>query len=175
MRTAKLAAWIMSPNLRSLKLHGLVGKLPGWISHLRDLRKLHLQMSTILPQEEIDVLSGLRKLAILCLHFNLFPDGQLQFGTGFSELRLLEIHCKPRLQAITFPTSGFCNLQALKLRCYNVSSSLQFSGLEHLRELKEVWLSGTDSEALQQHLNGKLEQHPNEIKPVLRKGPRPSG
>lgn len=62
---------------------------------------------------------------------------------------------------------GFTCLEALKLQCYSISY-LQFSGLENLQELKEVWLSGPCSEEFKEHMQNVLACHPNEIKPVLR-------
>ncbi|XP_062182859.1 disease resistance protein Pik-2-like [Phragmites australis] len=158
-------------NLRSLKLYGLVGKLPVWIKQLQNLRILNLQM-TMLPQEEIDLLGGLPKLAILCISFEEFQDGELRFRTGLKPLHVLEITCNSRLQSVTFPTLGFSNLVALKLHCCSVSH-LQVFGLRCLDSLKEVWLSGSYDEALlKRHLGSQLDGHPNKIRPVLREGPR---
>ncbi|CAL4895594.1 unnamed protein product [Urochloa decumbens] len=61
-------------NLRSLKLYGLVGKLPVWMMQLRSLTRIDLQMTT-LPQEEMDALEGILNLRTLCLFVKEFQDG----------------------------------------------------------------------------------------------------
>ncbi|CAO2152476.1 unnamed protein product [Urochloa humidicola] len=125
----------------------------------------------MVPQEEIDLLGDLPKLAILCLCFKEFQDGELRFRTGLKLVHVLEIACNSRLEAVTFPTLGFSNLEALKLHSSSVSH-LQVSGLSFLYNLKEIWLSGSYDATLKQHLWSQLAEHPNQIKPVLREGPR---
>jgi hypothetical protein len=56
-------------------------------------------------------------------------------------------------------------LELLIVECYS-GSSYQFSGLDHLSQLKEVWLKGSYEEALKEQLQGQLADHPKE--PVLK-------
>ncbi|OEL14348.1 hypothetical protein BAE44_0024633 [Dichanthelium oligosanthes] len=108
-------------NLRSLKLYGLAGKLPAWIKGLLNLRKLNLQMTTILAQEEIDVLGGLPKLQILCLCLKEFQDGgKLRFRTGFRDISVLEIACNSKLKVLAFDGRDKMEcVEVLKIHCCN--------------------------------------------------------
>lgn len=149
-------------------MYGQVHKLPTWIRYLGNIRKLKLQMAAMLSEDEIDVLGNLSKLAILSLCFKLFPEGELQFRGRINQLRLLEIGCHSGLRNVVFSSSRFPYLEALKLHFYELSS-LQFSGLENLGELKEVWLSGCYDEAFRQNMQIMLATpRPNKIQPVLR-------
>uniref|UniRef100_K3ZNR6 NB-ARC domain-containing protein n=1 Tax=Setaria italica TaxID=4555 RepID=K3ZNR6_SETIT len=160
-------------NLRCLKFYGLVGKLPVWMMHLQSLARVNLHM-TMLPQEELDAIENIPNLRILCLFLKEFQDGKLQFGRHFCQLHALEIACNSRLQSVTFDSGAMQNLEVLNIRCSSVSSTVfsHFSGLEQLRELKEVWLWGSYDVALKQHLQHQLDRHPKQIKPVLREEPR---
>ncbi|KAL6870860.1 hypothetical protein ACP4OV_014708 [Aristida adscensionis] len=152
-------------NLRSLKLLGLVGRLPEWVKGLRNLRKLNLQMATRLPQDEMDVLSNLPKLEILCLCCREFEDGKLQFGKGFSQLFVLEITCNSKLKVVTFDDGGKEFVEILKIH-YSGVSLLRFSGLNYLRKLNTVSLSGSYDDILKQRLQIQIDDHPR--KPVLK-------
>jgi DNA-binding protein YbaB len=142
-------------KLQSLKLYGLIGKLPEWIKQLGHLRKLNLHMN-MLQQEDIDVLGDLTSLNVLRLCLTEFQDGQLQFVAGFGGVFTLEISCNSRLQAVKFDEDVMTDLVALKIRCCTSMSSLQLSGLEKLKFLKEVWVSGSYDYALVQHLQRQL-------------------
>ncbi|KAL6885541.1 hypothetical protein ACP4OV_010320 [Aristida adscensionis] len=166
---------ISSPpeKLRSLKLYGLVDRLPSWIMQmclqLPRLEKLDLQMKT-LPQQELDFILQLRFLRSLCLRLTEFQDGELRFGWTFDErsgdwlLYFLEIACNSRLRAVKFGSK--IDVEILKIRCCSVSSSLKFSGLQSMNMLKEVWLSGTYEHAFKEHLESELNRHKN--KPILK-------
>jgi Leucine-rich repeat (LRR) protein len=106
-------------NLRSLKLHGLAGKLPVWIKDLWNLRKLNLQM-TMLDQDGVDVLGNLPWLTTLSLCLKtLRQDGELHFRTDFRGLLVLEIACNSRLKVVEFNTAigGAGNIELLKIHC----------------------------------------------------------
>lgn len=166
---------ISSPpvKLRSLKLYGLVdNKLPTWIEQVTNLCKLKLQIAMI-PQNEIDeVLGSLGKLRTLCL--DCFEAGELKFTRDFGALQLLEIGINSRWQAVTFHEGAMHKLEVLNLTCHNVPATLRFSGLEHLRKLKEVSLSGSYDDALKEWLHRQFYEHPRETKPVLTVEPRSS-
>ncbi|RCV39120.1 hypothetical protein SETIT_8G198300v2 [Setaria italica] len=167
---------ITSPpeNLESLKLYGHVEeKLPIWIKQLPNLTKLNLQM-TKLTTDGIDNLSDLPNLRTLCLCFKEFEDGKLQFEGSFNSLKVLEIACNSRLQAVSFYHAVMFRFELLKLRCCSASPSLQFSGLEKLKALNEVWLSGSNDDVLKKHLKDRLLEHPSEKNPVLIEEPSSS-
>ncbi|CAN6372953.1 unnamed protein product [Urochloa humidicola] len=174
---ASCMADISSPvvKLRSLKLYGLVDRLPSGIMQmclqLPRLEKLDIQMKT-LPQQDLDVILTLHYLRILRLRLAEFQDGELRFGWRIAErygsnvswfIDFLEITCNSRLQALRFGSR--VDVGVLKIRCCGVSSSLQFYGLQRMDELKEVWLSGSYDDALKQRLQSELDK--NEKKPVL--------
>ncbi|KAF8673336.1 hypothetical protein HU200_048896 [Digitaria exilis] len=82
------ARWIpdiSSPleKLRSLKLHGLVDRLPSWITEmclqLPRLEKLDLQMK-MLHQQQLDFIITLPVLRSLRLRLAEFEQGELRFG-----------------------------------------------------------------------------------------------
>ncbi|KAJ1274745.1 hypothetical protein BS78_05G084800 [Paspalum vaginatum] len=147
-------------------IYGLVGKLPVWTKGLVNLRKLKLQMTAILPQDEVDVLGTLPKLQTLCLWLREFQYGKLRFGSGFTELFFLEISCNSSSRDVSFHgTEAMAGLEVLKVHCCGVSQ-LQFSGLDGCEELTEVRLSGTFDSALKQGLQSQLAKHP--MRPVLK-------
>ncbi|CAD6256379.1 unnamed protein product [Miscanthus lutarioriparius] len=148
-------------KLRSLKLYGLVRKIPVWTKELKELRKLSLQM-TMLPQEGIDDLPcSLDHLQSIRLFLSELHDGELHFGSRQIFLGLLDISFSPRVQAkITFHDN--CYLKVLRIRCCGVSS-LQFSGLQSLRALEEVWLRSPYNDGLKQHLDQELDCRPEAV------------
>ncbi|EAZ06187.1 hypothetical protein OsI_28426 [Oryza sativa Indica Group] len=165
---------ISSPleKLQSLKLYGLVDRLPSWIMQmclqLPRLEKLDLQMKT-LPQQELDFILTLKYLRSLRLRLAEFQDGELRFGWTITQrytswlINILEIVCNSSLQAVKFGSK--IHVKILKIRCYSVSSSLQFSGLQSMETLKEVWLSGSYELGFKQQL--EIELKGNENEPIL--------
>ncbi|CAN6363422.1 unnamed protein product [Urochloa humidicola] len=172
---ASCMADISSPleKLRSLKLYGLVDRLPSWIMQmclqLPGLQKLDLQMKT-LPQQELDFIITLRHLRSLRLQLAEFQDGELRFGWSIAQnsggwiINFLDIACNSKLQAVKFGSK--VNIEILKIRCCSVSSSLQFFGLQRMRSLKVIWLSGSYEPAFKQHLENELKENKN--KPILK-------
>ncbi|KAJ1256185.1 hypothetical protein BS78_K068200 [Paspalum vaginatum] len=153
-------------ELEDLKLYGCVDKLPAWIKQLPNLRKLKLQMDKI-TQDDVNLLD-LKWLNTLCLSSKEFQYRELRFRGPFHRLWVLEIDCNCRLQSVTFQNSSVMQqLEVLRIRCHNVSS-LKFSGLQHLRKLREVTLSGSYDDNVKNHLKSELGKHPRDIKPVLK-------
>ncbi|KAJ1256184.1 hypothetical protein BS78_K068100 [Paspalum vaginatum] len=162
-------------QLKSLKLHGHVGKLPTWIGLLSNLRKLKLRL-TMITQDDVDLMV-LSRLSTLCLGFSEVQHGELRFcGDGmwcFRQLLILEIACNNKLKSVAFESSVMPWLEVLKIDCSNVSS-LKFSGLQKQKDLREASLSGTYDDKVWQQLKSNLDEHHREIKPVL-KPASPSG
>ncbi|OEL12710.1 hypothetical protein BAE44_0026271 [Dichanthelium oligosanthes] len=163
-------------KLRSLKLYGLVDRLPACIMQmwfqLHELEKFNLQMK-MLPQQELDSIISLRSLRSLHLWLEEFQNGELCFGWSAQSfggwINILEIACNSRLQAVRFGSR--IEVEILKIRCCTVSSSLHFSGLRHMEELKEVWLTGSYEEAFKNNLE---ELWGNENKPIILEPEKPS-
>jgi hypothetical protein len=152
-------------SLRSLKLYGLTRKLRVRTKELRNLRKLSLQMTVLLP-EGMDAITNLRELEKLSLFLSEFQDDKLELRS--LDLDILEISCNSRLQA-TITCSPRLRISVLRLSCWGVSS-LRVTGLEHIQCLKEVWLRGACDNDQKQHFAAALANYPKDdvlSKPVL--------
>ncbi|KAM0827938.1 hypothetical protein ACQ4PT_067870 [Festuca glaucescens] len=163
-------------TLKSLKLYGHVHKLPAWIKQLDNLKKLDLEM-TITTQEGMHGLAALPSRHVLRrLCVKPINNGELQFilpegdayGT-YDVFSVLEIECTSRLK-VTFGyliSGGGC-AEVLKVNCSS-GSSLEISGLENLKTLKEIWLKGSYGDELKQYLQRHIDQLPGyRPKPVLK-------
>ncbi|XP_047053091.1 disease resistance protein Pik-2-like [Lolium rigidum] len=159
-------------GLQSLKLYGLIDRLPGLqVNNLSKLAKLHLEMAT-LRHEVLEFLGKLPKLCILrlrvegledgLLHFHVFTDGLEE--SSYQKLRVLNIACRSSLH-VTFASETMKKLELLKVDCCS-GSSYQLSGLDHLSELREVCLNGSYEETLKHFLQVQLADHPR--KPELK-------
>uniref|UniRef100_K3ZP12 NB-ARC domain-containing protein n=1 Tax=Setaria italica TaxID=4555 RepID=K3ZP12_SETIT len=149
-------------NLRSLKLYGLVSKLPVWTKKLKNLTKLSLQM-IMLQQDLVDSPGWPENTRLFLSEFH-----DLHFGRQNPViLSFLEISYDARLPAtITFHDDFY--LKVLRIRCRCVSA-LRFSGLQKIKGLVEVWLSSPYDDGLKQHLESELAKWSGEIvKPILR-------
>ncbi|CAM0870686.1 unnamed protein product, partial [Alopecurus aequalis] len=162
--------------LTSLKLYGgNVSVSPAWMKQLRNLRKGRLEdlELTISAQEDMDIIEELSCTGMyrrLCL--KPIQDGKLCFKHGVRtrqlEARVLKIDCSTHKLAVGF---GYCILESVEVlvvHCSTTDSSLKFfgPGLGELRRLKEVWLTGSYSEATKQHLEQKVAEHSEN--PVLK-------
>jgi hypothetical protein len=162
----------LEKNLQSLKLFGVLDRLPALQDNqLSKLAKLYLEMDT-LTEEAIRFLGKLPKLCILRLRVNHQEDGYLHFHVftngieepSYQKVKVLDIACRSSLH-VTFGSETMKNLDVLKVGCCS-GSSYQLSDLDHLSELKEVWLKGCYEETLKQQLKCQLGEHP--MKPVLK-------
>ncbi|KQJ88888.1 disease resistance protein RPP13 [Brachypodium distachyon] len=163
-------------NVQSLKLYGLVDKLPGGIKQdsqdaLKEVKltKLELEMDK-LSKDDIAVLGALPKLCTL--RVKQFKEGTLDFCVKqegrelrtYQKVRILEIACSSSLK-VNFGSETMQNLEQLKVDCCN-GSSLKFSDLNKLAELKEVVLKGCSDNKLKEDLQTQLLQHTK--KPLLK-------
>jgi hypothetical protein len=144
---------------RNIKNHGI-------------LLKLTLEKTTLFTPEDIKVLGSLPSLRTLRLRVNKDQDGELQFHAAlFSRLEVLEIACKSKLH-VKFDEGAMEKLEQLKIHCLE-ESELQFSGLEHMVSLNQVWLVGYFDDTLKQALQQQLDRHPKKSAPKLEVHPRP--
>ncbi|XP_048550331.1 disease resistance protein Pik-2-like [Triticum urartu] len=152
-------------NLQSLKLFGLEDKLPLSISKLDKIRKLDLEMATLV-QSDIQILAKLPELCILRLQVQQVPDGMLHFYAEmygeqlatFKKVKILEIACSSTELHVTFGSKSMKKLELLKID-YS-SASYELTGLTNLSELKEVLLKGTNDEAFRAQFANTLANHP---------------
>jgi hypothetical protein len=144
-------------QLQSLKLYGCIDKLPAWIKLLPNLSKLKLQIDRIM-QQDVDLLMNLPRLNTLCLCSKEFQYGELRFRGTCRRLWVLEIDCNCRLKTVKFGGNRISmpQLEVLKIRCQNNVSSLEFSGLQQLRKLREVSLTGSYDDKVKQQLKSQV-------------------
>ncbi|RLM69609.1 disease resistance protein RPM1-like [Panicum miliaceum] len=161
-------------NLQSLKLFGLVNKLPVWINLLRKIKKLVLEITT--PAEhDMAVIGGLQELCVLRLCVKPIQDGNLNFLVkteegvevlSYEKVKVLEIACSSLL-LVTFGSLAMRSLEQLTAHCCS-GLTLQFDERRNLTKLTEVRLIGSQDDALKKQLEEQLKCHPN--KPALKLG-----
>lgn len=121
-------------------------------------------------QQDVDLLMNLPRLNTLCLCSKEFQYGELRFEGPCRRLWVLEIDCNCRLKTVKFRGTWFSmpQLEVLKIRCHNNVSSLKLSGVQKLRKLREVSLTGSYDDKVKQQLENQLDENQREIKPVLK-------
>ncbi|WVZ53248.1 hypothetical protein U9M48_004219 [Paspalum notatum var. saurae] len=159
-------------NLHSLKLYGLVNKLPLWISMLDNIKKLVLEI-IMETEADITVLGGLQKLCVLCLCVKPIQDGKLNFLVktnegvevlSYDKVMVLEITCSSPL-LVTFGSLAMRSLEQLTARCPS-RLTLPLDKLMCLSKLREVVLIGSQDIVLKEQLKEQLKDHQN--KPTLK-------
>jgi Leucine-rich repeat (LRR) protein len=126
-------------NLQSLKVHGNLGKLPGWIKGLQNLVKLKLIWTQVFDDSEtIQVLGNLSNLSILGLVEGSSSEGSFTFQSGlFRSLTVLELE-DTEVISVKFESASMPKLEVLSLTPRH--STTVISGLEFLPSIKEVRL-----------------------------------
>lgn len=157
--------------LKSLKLYGgSVHVSPVWMKQLDGLTKVDgedLQL-TISTQGDIDSLVKVR-CRNMFRHLCVKPiqDGELRYGwwepswrgTLFSAAKVLKIDCGSYKVEIVFGSWIPEYVEVLVVHCSTTDATLKLSGTDWLSSLKEVWLKGTYSEAVKQHLQEEVAKH----------------
>jgi hypothetical protein len=159
-------------NLKSLKLyngdgHGNVLVPWVWIKQLgnhRNLTKVNLGL-TISTQDDIDSFEEFPD-QIMFRHICVKPtqDCELHYYTkyiGWYGLgcQVLKIDCGSYKLVFAFEGWIVKDVEVLVVHCSSTESSLELSGLERLRSLKEVVLKGSYSESVKQHLQEQVDQY----------------
>lgn len=148
--------------LVSLRLCGLLNKLPIWIKSLNDLTKVKL-LGTQLEQDEIHLLKDLRNLASLGLWEKSYIGNSLIFNDGtFQKLRFLDIDGLEIIETVNIKKGAMPELQQLWVnRCQKLSDDDNgLSGVLHLQNLNELVLKKCGpKEKLVQLLQSQLSTH----------------
>jgi hypothetical protein len=127
-------------HLASLKLLGHLPLFPRWIKSLNDLTKVKLQ-GTKLEQDQVDILGGLRSVAILGLWVKSYIGKSLCFSTGkFSMLKFLDIDGLENIETAMIEIGAMPKLEQLwvnscKELCDNSDGLFGVPHLENLNEL----------------------------------------
>uniref|UniRef100_A0A8R7RDE6 Disease resistance protein RPM1 n=1 Tax=Triticum urartu TaxID=4572 RepID=A0A8R7RDE6_TRIUA len=154
------------PLLRSLKLDGCLGEIPGWLGNLIHLVKLRLSRTIIKKEGKImEILGSLPNLMQLDLAMGSYIGEKLAFKTGgFPNLKKLVIWKLKQLREVEFEEGTLAQLENIEIRRCRLESGI--NGIEHLASLKEIWLKWNAKVARLGMLQCELEAHPNH--PVLR-------
>ncbi|KAJ4756416.1 Disease resistance protein (CC-NBS-LRR class) family [Rhynchospora pubera] len=123
-------------HLRSIKLHGWIGKLPAWVSSLYNLAKVKL-WRTRLDDDAIVVLQQLPNLLLLRLGNDSYVGAKLTFRSAkFSKLKQLFVSGLENLEELVFEEGTSPELQTLVIWWCELKSGI--SGAEHLPKLKKL-------------------------------------
>ncbi|XBI76746.1 hypothetical protein VPH35_069945 [Triticum aestivum] len=154
------------PFLRTLKLDGLLGEVPGWFKHLMNLVKLYLKGSHMKEGgKSMEILGALPNLMLLHQYSNSYGGEKLVFKVGsFPKLRKLDVflHCK--LTELRFEEGTSPYLEKIEIGDCMLRSGI--IGIQHLPRLNEISLGDGCKVAKLGLLQGEVEAHPNH--PVLR-------
>ncbi|KAK3149930.1 hypothetical protein QOZ80_3AG0224940 [Eleusine coracana subsp. coracana] len=131
-------------NLQSLKLYGLVTKLPEWIKLVRRLTKVDLEITISDKLDISSVLGGLNDLCILRLSVKPLHSSKLDLFVRKDGAELRSFH------------KAGCSTGLL----------LRFSGVEHLTKIKEVHVIGSRDGTLKKHLEDQF--YEREVKPAFK-------
>ncbi|XP_040253026.1 putative disease resistance RPP13-like protein 3 isoform X1 [Aegilops tauschii subsp. strangulata] len=152
------------PLLRSLKLYGCLGEIPGWVGDLMHLVKLHLWRSEIKEEGKImEILGPLPNLMHLRLGRGSYIGEKLAFKTGaFPNLKNLDIWGLS--EELKFEDGTSPQLAMIDINWCILASGI--IGVNQLPKLKEIALGHYGRVANLAMLQSEIEAHPNS--PVLR-------
>ncbi|XP_039130777.1 disease resistance protein RPM1-like [Dioscorea cayenensis subsp. rotundata] len=124
------------PSLQRLYLRGPLGRLPHWVSSLKEVVRMRLLWSN-LPEDSLKALQNLPNLVELTL-IHAYDGKQLCCDRGFEKLKSLELVELDNLTSVIVEGS-MPNLQNLCIRsCYQLEQVP--TGIEQLHNLKELHL-----------------------------------
>ena len=147
-------------HLESLKLVGLLNRVPHWMHHLQSLSKLDLERSRLDKAVDIQTLGSLPNLAVLRLRNVAIKMNQLHFlGSSFLSLVVLEIsltHCDGDLDLLRFEKDAMPKLELVQTDNY-----LEMNGLWFLTNLKEIRMPDHEIDNMKKQLENMYAEHPN--------------
>ncbi|KAF7105933.1 hypothetical protein CFC21_106702 [Triticum aestivum] len=154
------------PLLRSLKLDGRLGEIPGWVGDLMHLVKLYLRHSEIKEEGKImEILGPLPNLMHLPLGRGSYIGEKLAFKTGaFPNLKNLDICFLEQLRELKFEDGTSPQLVMIHISLCELASGI--IGVNQLPKLKQISLGPYGQVAKLAMLQSEVDAHPNS--PVLR-------
>ncbi|KAF7092908.1 hypothetical protein CFC21_095359 [Triticum aestivum] len=154
------------PLLRSLKLTGCLGEIPGWVGNLMHLVKLYLWGSEIKEEGKImEILGPLPNLMDLRLGSGSYIGEKLAFKTGaFPNLKMVGICNLAGLSELKFEDGTSPQLAMIDISYCDLASGI--IGANQLPKLKEISLGLRGRVAKLAMLQSEVDAHTNS--PVLR-------
>ncbi|CAM0953632.1 unnamed protein product [Alopecurus aequalis] len=142
----------LPPLLRSLTFPVTISRLPEWIPSLTHLVEFYAAV-TDQSNEILDALCNLPNLQILILRLYHYAGQELLAGTthNFPMLRSLNLFMSgENIESIGFGIGSMAKLEILELNLNFLKRSINFVGIENLKNLKEFKLrGGIDGESAQ--------------------------
>ncbi|XP_044432598.1 uncharacterized protein [Triticum aestivum] len=169
-------------SLKSLKLYSTGGEVqvpPVLVKHLYCLRKSRFDLIVSTQEDIYSITEFPHRRAFRNIYVKPVQDGQLHYGQrdetlycdGFTDAPILKIDCGSYKLAICFGYWIPEYIEVLVVDCSTAEASLEVSGLKELSRLKEVWLKGSYSEAIKQHLQQKLDElHSSRLEEAVKYG-----
>uniref|UniRef100_A0A453QEX7 Uncharacterized protein n=1 Tax=Aegilops tauschii subsp. strangulata TaxID=200361 RepID=A0A453QEX7_AEGTS len=154
------------PLLRSLKLDGCLGEIPGWVGSLIHLVKLRLSRTVIKKEGKImEILGPLPNLMHLRLGYGFYSGEKLAFKMGaFRNLKKLGICDLAKLRELKFEDGTSPQLAMIYISWCELASGI--IGVNQLPKLKQIALGPYGRVANLAMLQSEVDAHPNS--PVLR-------
>ncbi|KAF8668652.1 hypothetical protein HU200_051829 [Digitaria exilis] len=136
--------------MESINFRGQLRKLPKWIPLLSNLTELTLRATELSDKEDLKVLAQLPSLLYLRLHHSAYIENEFVIAASeFPCLKLLAIHLAiPIAWKARFHKGALPRLEKLELSLFQGTSIQEISGIEFLRNLKDVVICACPSNAM---------------------------